>query len=101
VVKLDDFQRLEEIIKKADEISFHARDKDYYNDVYRLKRALDLTSRALGMFVKMEKQKLKGEIITVNPLNYVEARLSTAIYYVKSPTKDGKWIDSPGPSKNE
>ncbi len=53
------------------------------------------------MFAKMEKERLKGEIVTHNPLEYVEARLCTVIYYVMSPTKDGKWIDSPKPFKNE
>jgi hypothetical protein len=101
VVKLNDYQRLKEIIRKADEISYQAMDKDYYNDVYRLKRALDLTSRALRMFAEMEKQILEGEIVIHNPLKYVEARLGTAIYYVMRPTRDGKWINSPKPFKNE
>jgi hypothetical protein len=101
VVKLNDYQRLKEIIRKADEISYQAMDRDYYNDVYRLKRVLDLTSRALGMFAKMEKQRLEGEIVTHNPLKYVEARLGTAIYYLMNPTKDGEWIESPKQFKNE
>lgn len=101
MVRLTDYQRLKEIIGKADEISYHAMDKDYFNDVYRLKRALDLTARALSMFAKMEKERLEGEIVTHNPMEYVEARLCTARYYVMSPTKDGKWIDSPKPFKKE
>jgi hypothetical protein len=101
VVKLNDYQRLNEIIRKADEISFQAMDRNYYNDVNRLKRALDLTSRAIRMFAEMEKQILEGEIVTHNPLKYVEARLGTAIYYVMRPTRDGKLIDSPKPFKIE
>lgn len=97
---MNDYERLKEIIRKADESSYQAMNRDYYNDVSRLKRALDLTSRALGMFANMEKQRLEGEIVTHNPLNYVEARLCTAIYYVMRPTKDGKWIDSPKPFKS-
>lgn len=96
---MNDYQRLKEIIRKVDEISSHANDNDYYNDVYRLKRALDLTARALSMFAKMEQERIDGGIVTFNPLEYVEARLCTAIYYVMNPTKDGKWIDSPKPLK--
>jgi hypothetical protein len=94
VVKFNDYQRLNEIIRKADEISFQAMDRNYYNDVNRLKRAL-------RMFAEMEKQILEGEIVTHNPLKYVEARLGTAIYYVMRPTRDGKLIDSPKPFKIE
>ena len=65
---MNDYQRLKEIIRKADEISSHANDKDYYNDVYRLKRALELTARALSMFAKMEQEKIDGGIVTHNPL---------------------------------
>ncbi|MBV7508583.1 hypothetical protein KW850_25535 [Bacillus sp. sid0103] len=96
---MNEYQRLEKIIKITDGISSQVTDKDYDNDIYKLKRALDLTSRALGMFAKMEKQKLDGEI-DIPSLTYIEARLCTAIYYVMNPTKDGKVIDSPKPSKN-
>ncbi|MFD0048627.1 hypothetical protein ACFVHQ_04745 [Actinomycetes bacterium NPDC127524] len=81
---MTDYQRLNEIIRKADEISNQVKNKNYYNDVYRLKQALDLTARALAMFAKMEKERLEGEIVTHNPLEYVEARLCIAIYYVMS-----------------
>ncbi|MBM7655559.1 hypothetical protein [Neobacillus cucumis] len=94
---MTDYQGLKEIIRKADEISKQANDKDYDNDTYRLKRALDLTARALSMFAKMEQERLDGEIVIHNPLEYVEARLCTALYYVMNPTKDGKRIDSPKP----
>ncbi|ULT54534.1 hypothetical protein L1999_15310 [Neobacillus drentensis] len=94
---MTNYQGLKEIIRIADEISCHANDRDYDNDTYRLKRALDLTARALSMFAKMEQERIDGEIVIHNPLEYIEARLCTALYYVKNPTKDGKRIDSPKP----
>ena len=69
--------------------------RDYANDAERLKHSIDYLSRALGMFVDLEIQKLEGGIVTHKPLKYVESKLGTAYNYVMNPTKAGKRLPTP------
>lgn len=92
-----EYSRLKEIRRIANEISYQSMDRDYYNDVERLKRALDLTARAIGMFAEIEMQKIEGEVVTHDPLGYIESKLGTAIMHVMTPTKNGIKIEPPKP----
>ncbi|WP_332629174.1 hypothetical protein [Halalkalibacter flavus] len=85
-----DIERLREISDKTREISAQMVDRDYENDSERLKHALDYVCRSLGMFADVESQRLSGEVVTHDPLKYIQNNLDASYELTLNPVKDGK-----------
>jgi hypothetical protein len=85
-----DIQRLREISEKTREISAQMVDSTYENDSKRLKHALDYVCRSLGMFADVEEQRLRGEVVTVDPLKYIKHNLDASYEIALNPVKDGQ-----------
>ncbi len=90
-------ERLEKLRKMAIEISYQAMDQDYHNDETRLKKALSIVSRSLGMIFELEKERIRDANKKNQLLGYLEGQLEVALDCIMNPTIDDKFINKPEP----
>ncbi|WP_231893385.1 hypothetical protein [Rossellomorea aquimaris] len=73
-----DLQALQEIRKKADEISYRCMSRNQPSDSKSLSVALDQVCRALAMFTEVEIQRMQHNSIPYDPQSYIKGRLGVA-----------------------
>jgi len=94
---LTEYERINNIRRMANEISYQTKDPEYVNDIQRVRCALDYVSRSLGMLADLELDRLKGNPESDVTLAFIEMRVTVAYDFIMNPTKNDELIDPPKP----